>query len=218
MNPIVAIKSCWKYVGRRDVCRNSWLRDCVWPYKFFVGSHQPLKPFGSKLSNLTGEEDLQICPTPDDFKNIGPKIKCMAQWAAHEHASHLIVADDDTYWRPERAKYLLQRMDDMKADVAAFMRVEPIYPQGSFYILKPKAFLEIASSAIMEEKGPDDVLVGRALLQHNIIWHHTKDIHVGPHWQDQQPRPCNSIISTHKCRAGEMLEAHKAWMASYGIS
>lgn len=218
MNILIGIKSCWKHRERRDACRTTWAKIYFWPYKFFVGAHKPTKPFGSALSNLTGEEDLEICPTPDDFKNIGPKVQCICTWAVHHEASHLIVADDDTYWRPERALELIDRMDKIGADVAAFMRVEPIYPQGSFYILKPKAFAEIAASAIMQETGPDDVLVGRVLTSRDVVWHHAEEIHVGPWWPQKHPQNGNGIISTHKCLPGEMQHAHELWKASYGVS
>ncbi|VVB51626.1 Uncharacterised protein [uncultured archaeon] len=215
---LVGIKSCWKYADRRQACRETWLRDCAWPYRFYVGQHKPLKPFGSLTSNLTGEQDIECVAVPDDFKNIGPKIQRMAQWAVEEKASHLIVADDDTYWRPERVKALLRRTEKIGADVCAHMRVDPIYPQGSFYVLRPKAYTALAGSLLMDVATvPDDVLVGRVLLNH-VVWHHTNDIHVGPRWSEQQPRPCNDIVSTHKCLPADMLHAHELWKSAYGIS
>lgn len=218
MKILVGIKSCWKHKERRQACRDTWVPDCPWPYRFYVGAHKPLKPFGSLTSNLTGEPDIQCEAIPDDFKNIGPKIQRMCQWAVEEKATYLVIADDDTYWRPERALKLIKRTHQLHADVSAFMRCDPTYPQGSFYILSPCAYAVLAAHPQLDAPGPDDVLVGRILeAAKTIVWHHCVEIHVGPLWPMLQPRPDNEIVSTHKCLPSDMRHAHELWKASYGI-
>jgi hypothetical protein len=142
----------------------------------------------------------------------------MCQWAAGQAADFLVVMDDDTYMRPQRAWQLMDRLKEIGGHVAAYMRVDPTYPQGSFYILRPKAYEILASHPLLDvASAPDDVLVGRILSGYrDIVWHHSPEIQVGPQWKDGYPTIQNSVVSTHKCLPADMQLAHALWRASHG--
>jgi hypothetical protein len=216
VNPIVAIKSCWKHTERRLACRSTWLPSLPYPYKFVVGRHAPALPFGSVTDSLYGEPDVISFNVPDEFKCIGPKVVRMCQTAVECEATQLVVMDDDTYLVPGRLTALIGAMLDNGADVAAFMRQDPHYPQGAMYVLGPKAYKIIAACPWeVLAPIPDDVLVGKLLEGHNITVYHTENINPGPNWRAGVPhKRDNLVISTHKCLPADMKAVHTAWMNS----
>lgn len=218
----VAIKSCWKNKERRDACRQTWLVDIDgsdWDYHFWLGQHEWRRPdtnfpYASRMSNIWGEPDIKILPVADDFKHISPKVQAAAQYAyARPGFTHMVVCDDDTYLRPERVDLLAAGADEVGADIVAYCREDPRYPQGSFYIVNRKAMLALASDKQMQNSGPDDVNAGDVLTRAKLLYGHTAKINPGPNWNNDQPLTTNTTVSTHKCDPLAMVTAHQMWRA-----
>ena len=99
MKPLVLLKSCWKHRARRDAQRETWLPALDWcEHLFLVGQHGQInpRPFAPKdhLSNMTGEPNMLVLDVPDDFKNIGPKVRAACAWAITREWERLVIMDD----------------------------------------------------------------------------------------------------------------------------
>jgi hypothetical protein len=217
---ILIIKSCWKHKARRDACRETWLQNSTLPYSFVVGEHPPLRPFGSRIESIYDEQDVKAFFVPDDFRHIGPKIKASMRYAVEQDFDYVAVVDDDTYVVPSRLYEIVQELANVHQETIAFWR-DPIrdvhhgYPQGSCYVVSHRAAHMLANSVVLDQSGPDDVLVGEALYRVGFVGLKTDRIHVGPNWEVLTPRSDNDIVSTHKCLPEDMRKAHRIYVESF---
>lgn len=215
MKILLAVKSCWKHEPRRQAVRETWLPEahCLFDVKFFVGDHEPLKPFAGRTQMLTQEKDVVVVPWNDDFKNIGPKIATASMVGVQDGYDRVVIVDDDTYIQPTRLWTVASWIEDN--EVLAYMR--PEYPQGACYAMGKKAFNIIAGAPTMWEPGPDDLAVGRALrIYPGIDCIHTEAFNPGPNWRAAYPLRDNHVIATHKCLPADMKIVHQEWLRSHG--
>lgn len=220
MKVLFAIKTCWKYRQRREAQRLTWLPELAnWAtdHLFISGWPERLGPTGPFQSAVENEKYVLSVKCADDFSCIGPKVKAACQMMIAKSYDLLVVLDDDTYVVPERLINLCRQHYDEKVDVTAFFRTQPVhYPQGSAYILNRRAASILLNSKRLDEKGPDDVLVGEALLASGqlLTVKHTNQLHPGPDWRLVTPLKNNDVATTHKCLPRDMISAHYEWLHS----
>lgn len=221
MKVLVAIKTCWKYRQRREAQRLTWLPELAnWAtdHLYFAGNPPRGGPTQSIQAAMGGEKYIYpVVKCNDDFACIGPKVRAACWWMLSKSYDLLVILDDDTYVVPERLINLCREHYDKHYDVTAFFRTEPVhYPQGSAYILGKRAATILASSESLNERGPDDVIVGEALLASGQLLHvhHTNQLHPGPNWRAVTPLRDNDIVTTHKCLPRDMILAHYEWLHS----
>lgn len=200
----ILIKSCWKNRDRRQAIRDTWLTrlDRDWAdYAFVVGAHKPTRLYGSCISDLYGETDLQAYLLPDDFRQIGPKLQqAFADLYAKFQYERIVVLDDDTYVIPERLREVVETVQP--GDYVGFLRNgagswgNMRYMQGSAYVLGNEAAMICSVAACLKEVKPDDVATGEALEPYDIQFRHEERFHPGAlfhPWPFQQ-----GLITTHK--------------------
>lgn len=219
MRVLVAIKSCWKYRQRREAQRLTWLpklADWATDHLYVVGRH-PSTGAVTKLSDIIdGEARMFIHPESDDFTHIAPKVKAVCRRSIARDYDLTVILDDDTYVVPERLIALCREHYDGRFDITAHFRSEPShYPQGAAYIMNRRATLILASSHVMDRKGPDDVLAGLAFGQSPnalSVWH-TNKLQPGPQ-RLVTPLKSNDVVTAHKCLPHDMIAAHFDWLTS----
>lgn len=93
---LIGILSCCKYKGRRDACRNSWVKDLPKDCDaiFYVGS--------GYAEDAECEDMVQLASS-DTYKNVPAKQMAFYRWAIdNKDFEWLFQVDDDTYVAPDR--------------------------------------------------------------------------------------------------------------------
>ena len=204
MHIALAIKSCHKYHARRAAQQETWLKD--WEHDFYYLLGNPTPANGGPV--LT---DVLSCDVSDAFADIAPKVQYACKYALEQNTDFLVIADDDTYLRPERL--LISGFE--KHDYMGFMRTSGLaynadipYAQGSCYTLSARAMEFIATSPVMQPGIIDDGAVGQALFG-KVPFTHQHLFQPGPDAVEITSR--NSLISTHKALPDTMRRLHYPW-------
>lgn len=197
MRVALAIKSCHRYADRRAAQVATWLQEWPHEYVFLIG--QPTHRIPNSL----------CCQVSDAFENIAPKIVCACLWALESNYEHLVLADDDTYLRPD--KLLLSGFE--KQDYMGHLRVGNLgynencpYAQGHCYTLSARAMELIVASPLMVGGVIDDGAVGRVLVE-RVPFCHDRRFSPGPDFLDAVRVP--GWISAHKVLPKHMQEIHQ---------
>jgi hypothetical protein len=88
-NLIIAVKSCVEHMelGYHAAIRETWYRDFPGgTVKFFVGGG----------TGRTEPDEVRL-DCPDDYNSLPKKTKAICMWAASKAASHIFLADTDTF-------------------------------------------------------------------------------------------------------------------------
>ena len=200
----IAIKSSHRYADRRQAQYDTWLQELDEDFFFVVGDPKP-----------SGSDMLYARGCSDEFANIAPKVLLACQYALSESVTHLLVLDDDTYLRPERA--LASGFEAF--DAVGFVRNNGPCPylQGSCFWLSQRAMEAVVEhSDFMVNGVPDDVAVGRCLTAEGIHLVHEHRFSIGEPYvrEDREPRCSNNIIACHKCLPPTMRRVHSDWLLS----
>ncbi len=205
----IAIKSAHKFADRRQAQLDTWLKDYNGDFFFLVG--KPCEPArGMEKQYL----DTLWCSVSDEFANIAPKVLLACQYALSENVTHLLVLDDDTYLRPERA--LASGFEQF--DYVGFVRTPHNglpYMQGSCFWLSARSMQAVVKHADLMVNGvPDDIAVGRCLYAEKIPFVHEHRFAVSDPAPTSMPHAKNDVISCHKCLPDAMRHVHEFWKLS----
>lgn len=199
MSVAVLIKSCRKNRERRDACRETWLHDLKWPYKFLVGADG-----GDRSAVIVGDEpDVLIVEARDGYREIAPKLQLGIGFMS-KGLTNLFVCDDDTY-------VAVKRLEESKPRGAyvGWLR-EQGYVQGSAIWYSQRAMQAIVDSREMEQTDVmDDVHVGPVLARYGIFGTDDRRYYPGP--EPMRISSVNNYITTHKCFPDTMRWIHDDW-------
>ena len=201
MRALTVIKSCQRYIARRQAVRETWLPLLDWTEHLFV--------IGGP-GNVREDDVLHLPNHADDFPNIAPKVAMACRWAVGRGYDYVFVCDDDTYVRPLR----LESAVPVGSDYVGYLRdgagFGTPYIQGSAYWLSRRAAEIVAYSTYMVNGVIDDGAVGQALLG-QVHFVHDDRYEPGPIWNQRYPRRDNDLVTTHKCLPGDMRAVHQLW-------
>lgn len=162
MRPLIAVKSCHKYGGRRDAQRRTWAAEVQShaDMRFFLGRGAP------GAAPLKCDEVELGCG--DGYLELPEKVRRIFEWALAKGYGHVFMADDDAYVQVGRLLASGWERHDYCGRLRGPSGGFPApYCSGFGYWVSRRAMLAVLSQRPKEDAA-DDRQVGNALAQAGI--------------------------------------------------
>ncbi|RCS49124.1 hypothetical protein DTL42_11310 [Bremerella cremea] len=191
---IIGALSAQHYDDRRQACRDTWASNLPKEVDlvFLVGDPQAKSAYRV--------DDVLYCPCPDNYESLPQKTRWFCNWAlASASFDFLFKCDDDTYVAIDRLLSVLPNRDYVGYDIGGYAS------GGAGYLLSRRA-AQVVSTRMHQLTGAEDVLVQVALAAADIPF--VADSRFHP-WNNQCPRPENTLITSHYCNPLQMKQVHR---------
>jgi len=195
MQPLIAVVSCHRNVIATAAQRATWGSGLN--TRYFYGR-------GAKRYTLKDEVFLDV---PDDYQNLPYKVRAIAQWALHNHYTHLFKCDDDVYVD-------VNRLMESGFDSAHYIGNtfgQSFCHGGAGYWLSARAMSEIVSSPVNGVS--EDGWVANTLAKKGILptadtrYTYTRRVHGDP--LPTLPLATNELITVAEFSPEEMQLIHR---------
>jgi hypothetical protein len=148
--------------------------------------------------------DYLRIPCQDDYPSLPMKTRAFSQWALSQPDwTTACKSDNDSLIIPERLAHVEMDGIDYRGSEPGIKWFG--YASGAGYLLSRRA-AQVVADTLVNRKGAEDQLVGRALKRAGIEL--TKDARFDP-WGKNPPTPQNDKVTTHK------LDRER-WLACWG--
>jgi hypothetical protein len=200
MSILIGLLTCHAHRERDAICLNTWIpvaRQLGMRVVFLIGEGRDAPP-----TWLDG--DYLRIPCLDDYISLPCKTRALAQWALTQPGwDRILKADNDSLVIPERLAAVSMDGIDYRGSEPGIKWFG--YASGAGYLLSRRA-AQVVADTLVNRKGAEDQLVGRALKRAGIEL--TKDPRFDP-WGRDPPTPQNDKVTTHK------LDRER-WLACWG--
>ena len=200
MSILIGLLTCHAHRERDSLVESTWApvaRQLGMRVVFLIGD-------GPRAQPTWLDGDYLRIPCPDDYWSLPMKTRAFAQWALTQSGwDRILKADNDSLVIPERLAAIEMDGIDYRGSEPGIKWFG--YASGAGYLLSRRA-AQVVADTLVNRKGAEDQLVGRALKRAGIEL--TKDASFDP-WGKNPPTPKNQIVLTHK------LDRER-WLACWG--
>jgi hypothetical protein len=160
---IIGALSGWQFPHRRERVRKTFLPDVRrygHEYLFLMGS-------GAEIRDPVVEHDILVLPVPNHYDALPMRTRAFCRWALENREfDWLLKCDDDSFLCVPRLHQFVQSASGdylgLEYHPAPFW-----HSGGAGYLISRKA-AQILADKMIDRSGPEDLLAGLYLNQHNI--------------------------------------------------
>lgn len=200
------------YAARRKACRDSWMarvRELGFRAAFVFAN-------GNFPTDYSADDCIALDEVPEGYLELPQKTRAFCQRAlAVPNWEFLWKCDDDTFVHPERfadlcARTLASNIGYMGVDVGTRQGLCPYASGGAGYFLS-RACVEVVAEKLVDQIGPEDLLVGRILSNVGARFDDRPDLFAAFSVVDGYPRNDNAMVTGHAMRECDWKTAVEHW-------